>query len=104
MNNLQNGNFGAAALGIFRTSNNFKNADLKSIAKSELAQTATNILRGQNTQSTVFVPTQSSIAEGLSKAVSSVPGLVGTKPKTGSVINMNNSASVIPAPNSGRSN
>jgi|APGre2960657373_1045057.scaffolds.fasta_scaffold01021_4 hypothetical protein len=103
INNLANGNFGAAALGAFRTSNNFKNADLKSIAKSELEQTAKNILRGQNTQSTVFVPTQSSIAEGLSKAVTSVPGLVGVKSKsTGSVVNMNNSASLVSAPNPGR--
>ena len=72
--NLQNGNFGAAALGGFRTFTNFKNADLKQVATAELAQTAVNIMKGQNTQSTVFVPTMSSIKDGLSKAVNNTPG------------------------------
>lgn len=72
--NLQNGNFGAAALGGFRTFTNFKNADLKGVATAELAQTAVNIMKGQNTQSTLFVPTMSSIKDGLSKAVNNTPG------------------------------
>ena len=67
LTNLGNGNFAAAALGAFRTSGNFKK---------------TNILRGQNPQSSIFVPTMSSIQSGLSKAIKSVPGLVGaTKPR-----------------------
>jgi len=72
--NLQNGNFLGAALGGFRTYNNFKGADFKSIAAGEASQIGRNILRGQNPQSTVFVPTAGSISEGLSKAVSSLPG------------------------------
>lgn len=72
--NLQNGNLLGAALTGFRTFNNFKNADLKQVATAELAQTAVNVLKGQNTQSTVFVPTMSSIKEGLSKAVNKTPG------------------------------
>ena len=77
LTNLGSGNFGAAALGALRTGTNLKNTNIKSAATAELSQTAMNILRGQNTQSTVFVPTISSISTGLSKAVYSVPGLVG---------------------------
>lgn len=67
--NLQNGNFLGAALGAVRTGKNFKGADLKAIARGEFEQTARDILRGQNTQSPIFVPTQASIKEGLAKAV-----------------------------------
>lgn len=70
--NLQSGNLLGAALGAFRTSKNFKGADLKAIAKGEFEQTAKDILRGQNSQSSIFVPTQASIKEGLAKAVTSV--------------------------------
>ena len=66
--NLQNGNLLGAALGAFRTSKNFKGADLKAIASGEFEQTARDILRGQNTQSSIFVPTAASIKEGLAKA------------------------------------
>ena len=79
MTNLAAGNFGAAALGALRTGTNLKNTNIKSAAIAELSQTATSILRGQNTQSTVFVPTISSISTGISKAVYSIPGLVGVK-------------------------
>jgi hypothetical protein len=96
--NLQDGNFGAAGIGALRTFNNFKNADFKQIASAELVQTATNILRGQNTQSTVFVPTASSVTEGLSKSVQSLPGLVNRNTAT---VNMNSQSNRIPSPNSG---
>jgi hypothetical protein len=67
--NLQSGNLLGAALGAFRTSKNFKGADLRAIARGEFEQTAKDILRGQNTQSSIFVPTQASIKEGLAKAI-----------------------------------
>lgn len=70
VSNLQNGNLLGAALGAFRTGKNFKGADLKAIARGEFEQTAKDILRGQNTQSSIFVPTQASIKEGLAKATS----------------------------------
>jgi hypothetical protein len=66
--NLANGNIFAAALGAYRTSKNFKKTSIKDVAKSEIAQTGRNILRGQNPLSTIFVPTSSSIKEGLSRA------------------------------------
>ena len=94
--NLQNGNYGAAALGSLRTFNNFKNSDLKTVAGGELAQTAKNILRGQNTQSTVFVPTAARVQEGISKAVSGIPGLGGVKKQTNGVPNINSQNSIIP--------
>jgi hypothetical protein len=72
VSNLQSGNLLGAALGAFRTSKNFKGADLKAIAKGEFEQTAKDILRGQNTQSSIFVPTQASIKQGLAKATSSL--------------------------------
>jgi KaiC/GvpD/RAD55 family RecA-like ATPase len=70
--NLQNGNLLGAALGAFRTGTNFKGADLKAIARGEFEQTAKDILRGQNTQSSIFVPTQASIREGLAKATNTI--------------------------------
>ena len=75
-------------MGSLRTFNNFKNADLKSVAGAELAQTGMNILRGQNTQSTVFVPTSASVTDGLSKAIPNIPG-VKIIPTNSSVPNMN---------------
>ena len=77
LTNLGSGNFGAAALGALRTGTNLNNTNIKSAATAELSQTAMNILRGQNTQSTIFVPTMSSVQAGLATAVYSVPGLVG---------------------------
>jgi hypothetical protein len=91
-NNLAAGNFGAAAITALRVGHNAKNMNLKSAASAELKQTAMNILRGQNTQSTVFVPTQGAIADGLSKAVHSIPGLI--KPMTG-INNMNSQSNVV---------
>lgn len=79
MTNLAAGNFGAAALGALRTGTNLKNTNIKSAASAELQQTAMSILRGQNTQSTVFVPTISSVQAGLAKATTAIPGLVGVK-------------------------
>ena len=75
--NLQNGNFIGAALGGFRTANNFKNTNLKTVAGAELVQLGKNILSGQNPQSSVFFPTGASINQGLAKAVSGIPGLGG---------------------------
>jgi len=92
--NLQNGNFGAAALGSLRTFNNFKNTNLKTVASAELAQTAKNILRGQNTQSTVFAPTSSSIADGIAKSVQSIPGLVNPGKK--GIPNINTQSNEVP--------
>lgn len=96
--NLASGNILGAALGTARTYKTFKNADLKSIASSELKQTAKNILLGQNTQSTVFVPTQKAIQDGLSKAVQSIPGI---KRSVSTLDNMNNQSSQVPSTNQG---
>ena len=91
LTNIQSGNFGAAALGILRTGNTVKNMDLKRAAKGELVALGTNILRGQNTQNTVFVPTINSIKEGTAKAIQGTPGLFGTAKK--GVPNMNTTPS-----------
>jgi hypothetical protein len=92
--NLQNGNFIGAALGGFRTANNFKNTNLKTVAGAELAQLGKNILSGQNPLSTVFVPTAGSINQGIAKAVNGLPGgSIGT--------NMNSQNARIPSSNQG---
>jgi hypothetical protein len=92
--NLQNGNFLGAALGGFRTANNFKNTNLKTVGGAELAQLGKNILRGQNPLSTVFVPTAGTINQGIAKAVNALPGgSVGT--------NMNSQNAQIPSSNQG---
>ncbi len=89
--NLQTGNFGAAALGILRTGKTVKDMDLKRAASGELLALGTNILRGQNTQNAVFVPTINSVKEGLAKAVTGTPGLFGTARR--GVQNMNSTPS-----------
>lgn len=100
VHNLQDGNYGAALLGSLRSYNNFKNANIKQVAAAELKQLGMTILRGQNTQSTLFVPTASSIQEGLAKAVHSIPGLVGATRTTHG--NMNSQADQVPPTNAGR--
>ena len=95
--NLQNGNFIGAALGGFRTANNFKNTNLKTVAGAELVQLGKNILSGQNPQSSVFFPTGASINQGLAKAVSGIPGLGGINNGT----NINSQNARLPSSNQG---
>jgi hypothetical protein len=92
--NLQNGNFLGAALGGFRTANNFKNTNLKTVGGAELVQLGKNILRGQNPLSTVFVPTAGTINQGIAKAVNGLPG-------GSSGTNMNSQNAQIPSSNQG---
>ena len=101
LTNLQSGNFGAAALGALRTGRNLKNADLKAMASGELRTLGTNILQGQNTQNTVFIPTINAAKDGLAKAVGSVPGLFGSSARTGGVPNMNSQNNQTPSSNQG---
>lgn len=96
--NLQNGNFIGAALGGFRTANNFKNTNLKTVATAELAQLGKNILSGQNPLSTVFVPTSGTVNQGIAKAVNGVPGLNGIATGT----NMNSQNAQLPSSNQGK--
>lgn len=86
--NLSSGNFGGALIGGLRTFNNFKNADLKQVVGSELLQTTRNVLRGQNPQSSVFVPTLSSVKDGISRAVTNPSGSLNTG-LTNGIRNMN---------------
>lgn len=72
INNLQNGNYAAAAFGALVTGRNFKNTDLKKAAKAEISQIGTQILRGQNPQSTVFFPTPASVKDGIAKATNTI--------------------------------
>jgi hypothetical protein len=101
LTNLQAGNFGAAALGALRTGKNFKDADLKAIATGELKALGTNILQGQNTQSTVFIPTINSVVSGVAKAKNSIPGLVGSSARTAGIPNINSQGNRLPNSNSG---
>lgn len=94
-NNLQNGNFLGAALGGFRTAQNFKSQNLRRVAGAELKQLGMDILRGQNPLSTVFVPTAGSVNNGIAKAIQTLPGI-------GSGDTMNDASSVIPSSNQGR--
>lgn len=94
--NLQNGNFGAAAAGSLNMFSNFRNADLRAVATGELTQTARNILRGQNNQSSIFVPTAASVKEGISKSVFGKPAAA----ISGGLPNINAQASRLPNLNS----
>jgi hypothetical protein len=61
---LANGNFGAAIFKGGRMLNNFKGKDLGAIAKGELLEVGKDILRGNNPLSRVSVPSISSLASG----------------------------------------
>jgi hypothetical protein len=93
--NLQDGNFVGAALGGFRTAQNFKNTNLKTVAGAELAQLGKNILSGQNPLSSVFVPTSGSINRGIATAIGALPG--GNNSGT----NINSQNANIPSSNQG---
>lgn len=101
LTNLSQGNYAGAALGAYRVGSNLKNMDLKKVAEAEIKQIGTNILKGQNTQSTVFVPTMNSIQEGLSKAITSIPGVGPASKRNNSVPNMNSQNSQTPNSNAG---
>lgn len=88
---IESGNYIGAALGAFRTAKTFKGANLKGIATAEVKQTAMNILRGQNPQSTIFVPTPGAIADGLSKAVNNVTASVKNVTRIGNMNSQSNS-------------
>lgn len=98
--NLANGNFIQAALGAARTAKNFKNTNIRNVASAELQQLGKNILRGQNPLSTVFVPTVGQINNGISAAVSAIPGLG----KVTNVNNINGQNNQLPPSNQGTTN
>ncbi len=85
--NLQDGNFAAAALSARHAYTNFKNVSFKDVATGELSSLGVSILKGQNTQAKIFVPTVSSISEGLAKASPAINKATG---------------SIVPNMNSGR--
>jgi hypothetical protein len=68
VNNVSRGNFLGAALGAVITAKNAKNVDLKRAAGTELLNAGTQILRGQNPQSSVFFPTRGSVIDGLARS------------------------------------
>ena len=96
LTNLQNGNFGAAAVGGLHTFNNFNNVNLGAVATGELAATAQNILKGNNPTSPVFVPTSGSVQTALSTAVNQQPGLISANGG-----NMNSVNNLLPNLNGG---
>ena len=85
--NLSEGNFLAAAITGARGYTNFKDANFSQTAQEEFATMGLNILRGQNSQSTIFAPTAASIKDVLVSAVSPTP--VASPLLPGAVINMN---------------
>lgn len=85
--NLQDGNFVGAALGGFRTAQNFKNQDLKTVATAELKQLGKDILSGQNPLSTVFVPSAGTVNQGIAKAINALPS--STESGTNGVVDSN---------------
>jgi hypothetical protein len=80
VNNLQNGNYLGAILSGAQTLNNATNPNYSPLATGSLSQIGTNILRGQNPTSSVFVPTAGSLQQGMSRATTSMalPGSIDT--------------------------
>jgi hypothetical protein len=97
VNNLNTGTYGTTGFNAVRAFNAFQNQDATS-GVSALSLVASSILRGQNSQSTVFVPTPSSVQDGISKAVPTFPK--GATPING-IQNINTQTSQIPSVNSG---
>ena len=98
LTNLQNGNFVTAALTAARVGTNFKGSNLKTIASQELTQIAKDVIRGQNSQSSIFVPTQASAQNGTSTAIYGIPKAAGAN----KILNMNSVDSLIPPVSLGR--
>lgn len=92
LSNLSEGNFLAAAITGARGYTNFKDANFGQAAQAEFAQMGMNILRGQNSQSTLFAPTSKSILNGLSSALPPMPTV--SPLLQGAVNNMNNQNSL----------
>lgn len=90
--NLSEGNFIAAGITAARSYNNFKDASLGKVAAAEITQIGMDILRGQNTQATIFAPTATSISDGLAKAVAPRPSSTVTQP--GQILNINQQNSI----------
>jgi hypothetical protein len=98
LTNLQSGNFATAAVTAARMGTNFKGANLKTIATQEFNQLAKDVIRGQNTQSTIFVPTQASAQNGRSTSIYGIPKAASAN----KVLNMNSADSLIPSIGLGR--
>lgn len=65
----------------------------------DLQRIGTNILKGQNNQSPVFIPTASSIQNGLATATSAISGSVTKVPGATSLLNINSQNLIPPAIN-----
>lgn len=72
--NLAEGNYGAAAFLAARGFNNLKNMNLKSAATSELLGIGTSILRGNNPSSSIFVPSIPGLSNSLGVIANNIGG------------------------------
>lgn len=70
--NIKNGDFGSAVQNAIGGVNIFtgSNAQLKQASALDLSSIGNNILKGRNPLSSIFVPTSSTVQNGLSKATS----------------------------------
>lgn len=75
--NLAEGNYGAAAFLAARGFNNLSHMNLKSAATSELMGLGTSILRGNNPSSSIFVPSLPGLSNSLGAIATNVGGGFG---------------------------
>lgn len=92
LTNLSEGNFLAAAIIGGRQYTNFKDANFGQTAQEEFATMGLNILRGQNSQSTIFAPTAAAIRDAVSSAITPTP--TASSLLQGAVNNINNQNSL----------
>lgn len=76
VNGIQNGDLGSTVNNVFGILNQpaVNNPNMVPVPSTNLLSLGASILRGQNTQSTIFAPTSAGVVAGLSTSVSPIPG------------------------------
>ena len=96
---IESGDLGTTldnGFGLFNSLSN-SNFNLTQAPSFDLQSLGSSILRGQNTQSTIFAPTSADVSAGLSKSIPPIPGLTSVPLR----LNINSQNSQIAASNQG---
>lgn len=89
LNNLESGNYVGAALGALRLKNNIKHTNIKQAATAEFTQVAKDLIRSQNSQSSIFVPVAGAVNTAAAKAVQAIQGLNKNSSSTNNINSQN---------------
>ncbi len=85
-NSIENGDLGSAVQNGINAVNilSGSNTQLKQAPSLDLSSIGDNIMKGKNPLSTIFVPTSSSVAQGMASSGPGFPGFAGSNPNINS--------------------